>query len=238
MPDLKLLWEIQVLDEQRKELELRLKEGELVEELKSLKIEIEASQLQFRSLKEQYAKLKKELYLKEHESESIRGQIKTIEEKLFSGVVASAKETEKNNMKLEELKSRLKQEDDTIINLMEKQEAVRKQLETLSAGLAAKTESYRRLHGSYLAAQQNYRSSLAQIPLSRQKLLDQVENGLWQKYLEMKTKKKFSDPVAKVEKGTCQKCRVGISFHDLRQLKERKNLVYCSYCGRMLYWEK
>lgn len=238
MPDLKLLWEIQLLDEQRKELESKLKEGELVEELKSLKSEIEVSQSQFKNLKEQYAKLKKELYLKEHESESIREQIKIIEQKLYSGVITSAKEIEKNNMKLEELKSRLKQEDDTTINLMEKQEAMRKQLEALSAGLTEKTGSFRRLHGSYLAAQQNYRSSLAQIPLSRQKLLDRVENDLWQKYVEMKTKKKFSDPVAKVEKGTCQKCRVGISFHDLRQLKERKNLVYCGYCGRMLYWEK
>lgn len=236
MPDLRLLWEIQLLDEQRKELESKLKEGELLEELKALKKEIEEGQSQFKNLKEEYQKLKKELNLREHQSESIGEQIKIIEQKLYSGAITSAKEIEKNSIKLEELKNRLKQEDDAAIGLMEKQESMRVQLETLSTALAEKTESFRRLHGSYLAVQQNYRSSLAQIPLMRQKLLDKVEAGLWQKYLEMK--KKFPDPLAKVEKGTCRKCRVGVSFHDLRHLKEGRELVYCSYCGRMLYWEK
>ncbi|RJQ28523.1 MAG: hypothetical protein C4589_06380 [Peptococcaceae bacterium] len=236
MPDVKLLWEIQILDEKRKELESKLKEGELLGELKSLKNLIEASKSQFKNLKEEYLKLKKELHLKEHDSESIGEQIKIIEQKLYGGVVTSPKEIEKNSMKLEELKVRLKQEDDVALALMEKQESMRLQLEALGAGLAEKTESFRRLHGSYLAVQQSYRSSLAQIPLMRQKLLDMVEAELWQKYLEMK--KKFPDPLAKVEKGTCQRCRVGVSFHDLRYLKEGKDLVHCSHCGRMLYWEK
>ena len=126
--------------------------------------------------------------------------------------------------------------EDEILGLMEDVEEIKAELEKMSAELNAKAEDYRRMYGSHLANQQNIRQQLAQIPLQRQKLLDNLDVDLWNKYLEMK--KKYNDPLARVEKGTCMGCRMGIPYNDMRLLKLGEGLVYCSNCGRLLFWER
>lgn len=236
MPDLKLLWEIQVLDGQKRALEQKLREGQFSEELKSLKAEIEEGRSLFNKLKEEYSNLKKGQKLKEMDVNEANEQLKNLGQKLYDGSITNVKEMNSNSKKLESLKSKVKQTEDDILTYMEKQDELRAKLEKMSAELNNKAEDYRRKHGSLLANQQKVRQLIAQIPLARQKLLDKLEVEIWHKYMDMK--KRFNDPLARVEKGTCMGCRVGITFSELRLLKLGEELVYCSHCGRMLYWER
>jgi len=236
MPDLKQLWEIQVLDGQRKALEQKLREGQISGELKKLKNEIEEGRSIFNKLKEEYNSLKKLLKIKEMDVASASEQLKSLGEKLYGGTITNVKEINTSSKKLESLDEKVKRTEDEILAIMERQDALRFRLEEMSAELNRKAEDYRRKHGSFLANQQKVRQLLAQIPLSRQKLLDKVDADLWHKYTDIK--KRLNDPLARVEKGTCMGCRVGIPFHDLRLLKQGEGLVLCSHCGRMLYWDK
>lgn len=236
MLELKLLWEIQVLDGQRKALEIKLKEGQISEELKALKNEIEDGRTVFNKLKEEYNSLKKDLKVKEINVAATTEQVDNLGQKLYSGSMTSVKEINTNSKKLEGLKDTIRRTEDEMLSMMERRDALRARLEEMSADLNRKAEDYRRMHGSYLANQQKVRQLLAQIPLSRQKLLDRVNGDLWHRYLDMK--KRFSEPLARVEKGICMGCRVGIPFNDLRLLKQGEKLVFCSNCGRMLYWER
>lgn len=236
MPDLKQLWEIQVLDGQRKALEQKLREGQISGELRSLKTDIEEGRSIFNKLKEEYNSLKKVLKMKEMDVTSANEQLKSLGQKLYGGSITNVKEVNTSSKKLESLGEKVKRTEDEILAIMERQDALRSRLEEMSAELNRKAEDYRRKHGSFLANQQKVRQLLAQIPLSRQKLIDKVDVDLWQKYTELK--KRLNDPLARVEKGTCMGCRVGIPFHDLRLLKQGEGLVFCSHCGRILYWDK
>lgn len=236
MPELKPLWEIQALDSQRKSLEVKLREGQMSGELKTLKNEIEESRAVFNKLKEEYNILKKDLKTKELDAAAATEQLENLGQKLYGGSITNVKEMNTSSKKLDSLKDIVKRTEDEMLTIMERRDALRTRLEEMSAGLNRKAEDYRRLHGSYLANQQKVRQLLAQIPLARQKLLDQVDADLWHKYLDMK--KRFSEPLGRVEKGTCMGCRMGIPFNDLRLLKQGEGLVFCSHCGRMLYWER
>lgn len=236
MPDLKLLWEIQVLDGQKRSLEQKLREGQISEELKSLKADIEEGRLLFNKLKEEYSSLKKGQKLKEMDVNAADEQLKNLGQKLYDGSITNVKEMNSNSKKLESLKNKVKQAEDDILASMEKQDELRAKLEKMSAELNSKAEDYRRKHGSLLANQQKVRQMIAQVPLARQKLLDKIDIEIWHNYMDMK--KRFNDPLARVEKGTCMGCRVGITFNELRLLKVGEEMVYCSNCGRMLYWER
>lgn len=236
MPELKELWEIQVLDKQRKELEMQLREGQMSGDLKSLKSKIEEGRVIFNRLKEEYNTLKKELKIKEMETASISRQVDQLGQKLYSGAITCAKEINSSSQKLDSMKEMIGRIEDEMLSIMEHRDKLRNRLEGIGAELNQKAEEFRRLHGSYLANQQRIRKLLAHIPLSRQKLLDKVEAGLWQKYQDLK--KNHSEPLARVEKGICMGCRVGISFQDLRLLKQGEELVFCSRCGKLLYWER
>jgi hypothetical protein len=236
MPDLKLLWEIQVLDGQKKALEQKLREGQYSEELKSLKAEIEKGRALFNKLKEDYSNLKKGQKSKEMDVNEANEQLKNLGQKLYDGSITNVKEINSNSIKLESLKNKVTEAEDDILTFMEKQEELRSKLEKMSAELNSKAEDYRRKHSSLLANQQKVRQLIAQIPLARQKLLDKLDVEIWHRYMDMK--KRFNDPLARVEKATCMGCRVGITFSELRLLKVSEELVYCSHCGRMLYWER
>ncbi|HOV80087.1 MAG TPA: C4-type zinc ribbon domain-containing protein [Bacillota bacterium] len=236
MPELRPLWEVQLLDEQRRELEQKLREGQMSEELKALKNEIEEGRTVFNRLKEEYSLLKKKLKEKEFEASAAAEQAESLGQKLYGGVITNIKEISSSTKKLENLKSMIKKTEDEMLGIMERQDVLREKLEEMSALLNKKSEEFRRQHGSFLANQQKVRGLLAQIPLARQKLLEKIDAEVWHRYLEMK--KKFSDPLARVEKGTCMGCRVGISFDALRRLKMGDGLIYCSNCGRMLFWER
>lgn len=236
MPDFKMLWEIQMLDGQRKALEQKLKEGQISGELKSLKTDIEQGRIIFNKLKEEYNALKKLRKTKEMDVAAATEQIKSLGGKLYGGLITNPKEVNSSSKKLESLDEKVKRTEDEILALMEQQDDLRSRLEGMSADMNRKLEEYRKKHGSLLAGQEKVRQLLAQIPLSRQKMLDRVDADLWQKYTEIQ--KRWHDPLAKVEKATCMGCRVNIPFHDLRLLKQGEGLVLCSHCGRMLYWDK
>lgn len=236
MLDLKPLWEIQVLDGQRKALESKIRDGQISKDLKSLRREIEQGREEFDGLKEKYNGFRKELKIKEMDASAATEQVNVLGQKLYSGAITNIKEINTNTIKLDNLKSTVNRTEAEILDIMEKLESLRDQLEKKSEDLNQKADEFRQLHGTYLANQQKIKSVLAQLPLSRQKILDKLDIDLWNKYQEMK--KKFSDPLAKVEKGICLGCRMSIPFNDLRLLKHGVEMVYCSNCGRLLFWER
>ncbi len=236
MLELKPLWEIQVLDDQKRSLEQKLRDAQISVELRTLKREIESGRAAFNKLKEDYASFKKQIKMKEMDAAAAAEQIRELSEKLYSGAITNVKEIDSSSKKLESLKDKVKRTEDEILAIMEQREELRARLEEMSSKLNNKAENYRQKHGSFLANQQKIRQQLAQLPLARQKLMDKVDPDLWNNYMSMK--KRFNDPLARVEKGTCMGCRVGITFSELRLLKHGEGMVFCSHCGRMLYWER
>lgn len=236
MLDLKPLWEIQLLDGQRKELEIKLKEGQYSKELKALKREIEHGRLEFDELKEKYHSFKKLLKTKEMDATAAVEQVDNLGHKLYSGTITNVKEINSSHIKLDSLKDIVKKTEDDILNIMEQLESLRALLRKKSEDLNRKADEFRKMHGTYLANQQEIKSVLEQLPLSRQKILDGLDIDLWNKYQDLK--KIFNDPLARVEKSICLGCRMGIPFNHLRLLKQGEELVYCSNCGRLLFWEK
>lgn len=236
MLDLKPLWEIQVLDGQRKALEIKIKDGQISKDLKNLKKEIEQGRTEFDGLKEKYNSFRKELKIKEMDATAATEQVNVLGQKLYSGAITNIKEINTSTIKLDSLKNTVNRTEGEILDIMEKLESLRGQLEKKSEDLNKKADEFRKLHGTYLANQQKIKSVLAQLPLSRQKILDKLDIDLWNKYQEMK--KKFIDPLAKVDKGICLGCRMGIPFNDMRLLKHGVEMVYCSNCGRLLFWER
>lgn len=236
MPDLKMLWEIQVLDGRKRALEKKLKGGQIAEELKFLKADIEKGGVLFNKIKEEYNGVKKSQKIKEMDVDSANEQIAILGKKLYDGSITNVKEMNSNSKKLESLKNTVKKAEDEILTSMERQDELRSKLEEMSAELNNKAEDYRGKHSGLLANQQRVRQLIARIPLIRQKMLDKLDVETWQRYMDMK--KRFNDPLARVEKATCMGCRMGITFNELRLLKQGEDIVYCSNCGRMLYWEK
>lgn len=236
MPDLKLLWEIQALDDRKRDLEYKLERARAEEELKPLKVDIEEGGALFNQIKKEYNDIKKNQKAKEMDVKCANEQIKNLEKRLYDGSITNVKEMNANSKELENLINTVRETEDNILLFMEKQDELRAILEKMSTRLNSKADEYRSRHRALLAEQDKIRQLIAQIPLSREKLVGKLDEETWQIYEDMK--ERFNDPLARVEKATCMGCRMGITFNERRMLKHSDELVYCSNCGRLLYWEK
>lgn len=235
MPDLKSLLEVQLHKGKLKALEAKSREEQQPVELKKLRGEIKQGRVAFEKLKETYSGLKNRLKSKEMSAAWSREQADSLGQKLYSGAITNVKEIETNSKKLESLRNAVSQIEDEILEMMEEKDQHRAQLADIAASLTHKTEEYRKMKNLLLTKQQQAKSELDKYQDQINKLIEQLEPGLWSMYQEMQ--KKLPEPLAKVEKETCMGCRMGITYGELRLLKQGEGLVHCGNCGRILYWE-
>ncbi|MDD3653410.1 MAG: C4-type zinc ribbon domain-containing protein [Desulfotomaculaceae bacterium] len=236
MPDLKSLLEIQILDGRIKALETELRKERQSVELKKLRGEIKQGRAAFEKLKETYNVLKNNLNLKEISVAKAREQADSLGQKLYSGVITNVKEMDINSKKLESLTKTVSLAEDEILRLMERKDDIKAQLSEIVAVSTKKIEEYRKIKELLLAKQQQAKGELDKYQDIIQKMIEQLDPGLWNMYRDMKNS--LHEPLARVERGTCMGCRMGISYREMRLLKQGEGLVYCGNCGRILYWEK
>ncbi|HUW65058.1 MAG TPA: C4-type zinc ribbon domain-containing protein [Spirochaetia bacterium] len=236
VPDMKLLWEIQVLDMHRRVLEERLKDQSVPEELKNLKSSIEMAQDELRETREEYGRLKKDVRSFDGEDVKMREELAYIEQQLHERYFSGFPETTGTAQRVTQMKENLKKIEDRQVSLLVVMDRIHKRIDDQGLCLARHKEKYRRLQGTYQMNVENIRRTLSQIPLARQRLIDAVDANLWKRYVQLKTR--FKDPVGKVEKGVCNGCRMAVPFNDLKRLKMNDGVVYCGNCGRLLYWER
>lgn len=235
MPDMKLLWEIQVLDTQRCALEERLKDQSVPGELRNLKNSIDMAQEELKETREEYGRLKMEMRIFRQEDAAMREQIACIERELQEGLSPLAGD-QVTLQRVQALKENLRRLEERCASLTAVMERIHRRIEEEAVCLFRHREKYRRLQTTYQLNMDNIRKALAQIPLTRQRLIDAVDSGLWKRYVQLRTR--FQDPVARVARGACQGCGTGVPFVDLKRLKEDEGVVQCVNCGRLLYWER
>jgi len=236
MPELKSLWEIQILEEKNRRLKQKLIETKAPQDMKILKKEIDGERVAYSELKENYDALKKDLKKKEMEVNAAAEQLESLSRRLYGGDMTNVKEINSTSKKIDALKERIEREENDLLYMMEKQELLLSSLEEMGNRLKEKISTYHRMQNANLADRQKAEQLLAQNSTAWEKLVDKLDEELWGKYLIMK--KKVNNPLARVVKGICRGCQVGVSFNDLRFLKQGKGPVFCNNCGRMLYWEK
>ncbi|MDA8334554.1 MAG: C4-type zinc ribbon domain-containing protein [Peptococcaceae bacterium] len=236
MPDMKLLWEIQVLDMHRRLLEERLKDQSVPEELKNLKNSIDLAQEELQETREEYGRLKKDIRAFDVEDVKMREEIASIERELFSRYGTDSPEGVATAERVQLLKEKLKRLEGRQVSLLEVMERIHRRIDEQGRCLSRHKEKYRRLQTTYQMNVENIRKTLSQIPLNRQRLIDAVDAGLWKRYVQLKTR--FKDPVGKVEKGICNGCHAPVPFSELKRLKLQDGVVNCPACGRLLYWER
>gem|GEM_PF-1091604 len=235
MPNMKLLWEIQVLDMHRRVLEERLKDQTVPAELKNLKNSIDLAQEELKETREEYGRLKMEMRLFDQEDVQMREQIACIERELREGLPPGARD-HVTLQRVRTLKENLQRLEERSASLTAVMERIHRRIEEQALCLIRHKEKYRRLQATYQLNVENIRKTLAQIPLARQRLIDAVDSGLWKRYVQLRTR--FQDPVGRVAKGICHGCGMPVPFNDLKRLKMNDGMVHCANCGRLLYWER
>ncbi|MPZ48377.1 MAG: hypothetical protein GEU75_03535 [Dehalococcoidia bacterium] len=160
-------------------------------------------------------------------------KIKPLEERLYGGSVRNPKELTDLQKEDEGLKARRRVLDDEALSLIETVEAATGALNAAQGGLR-RTEidwqaDQERLRADQTQAQQES-ARLQEERSLRTQGMDRSALGLY----ENLRKAKQGRGVARIERTTCQGCRVSLPTHVVQRVRTGATLVQCPRCERIL----
>ncbi|WP_031513366.1 zinc ribbon domain-containing protein [Desulfofalx alkaliphila] len=232
MINLQKLWDMQQLEARQGKIERMLKQNDIVLELRRIKRNIEAGQREFKSMKERYRALEREIDQEDYQVGELKKQITELNGKLFGGEMLNKKEIAGAEKRIAALKRQVNETENAGIMLLEEQEILKNKLLKLSEILKEQREEFYLLRERYYQMQKKNQDELSQIIQSKEKLSQGIDGEVMQLFYKMQ--EKLKKPVAKVEDGVCGGCHMTVTFDKLKELKKNK-IVKCDNCGRLIF---
>ena len=216
--------EIESAEQASARAQARLNEDE---ELRQAKDKIEKSQSELNDLLHQQ---------KENDwaISDITAKITVTSESLYSGRVRNPKELTSLQQELESLKHQRDPLEEKAMTLMEKIEVVQSHLEKLDVELHVVEGRLREEHKALHAQIDELTAKLATLKEQRAQDVASISPDEVRFYSD--SKKRQGIAVARVEQGTCGRCRISLSSAELQRARSGK-VVQCSSCSRILFFE-
>lgn len=234
MSDMRKLWQLQMLEEQQNKLKDRGSDPELVKQLRMLKGAIEAGQNQLKELKNRYDGAGEQVNHLAKRAQEIKDKINSINEKIYDGSL-QVKEIGTYQQRLEKLKNEMLELEDRQLDQMQQREDIKQQWQQLQNGYKEDKEKFKELHRRYTQAKEELKTQTQSFEGETQAVLSSIEGHLLKEYRRLK--ERFANPVGRVSKDTCTGCHLSVTFEKIKQLRHGQPPVFCSNCGRLLYWD-
>jgi len=168
----------------------------------------------------------------EWELEDLRNSIAQISKKLYDGKIKNPKELLSLEQEVKLFKTKLRQKEDSLLDLMAEVEEEQGKIK-LDTERLAELEGEWKQEQEVLARQQvEAERQLAELSQKRQISASEVAPQPLELYERIRLRK--GQAVAKVEQGRCQGCHLNLSMHELQQARAGA-VAQCSSCGRILY---
>ncbi|MFQ5924818.1 MAG: zinc ribbon domain-containing protein [Dehalococcoidia bacterium] len=184
--------------------------------------------------RERLAELERTQRLGEGEVEDLRAKTALLEERLYSGSVRNPKELTSLQEQVEHLKKRRRGQEDRLLDIMTEVEAVQQRVDSKSEELAGMEGSWQEEQNSLAREQAELRAALVTLEQRRPELMARIDSASLELYQALRVKRQ-GRAVAKVERGTCQGCRIILPMTELQRARMGEEIVQCSSCERIFY---
>lgn len=190
---------------------------------------------EYATSKERLEELQRQQSRHEQEIAAIDSRRKTEEGRMYSGVINSEKEHEALRNELASLRSRKRDLEDALLEIMEEQEQLESSVESLKQrhtdlnGKIGELESARDAAATDIDAELNERRA------ERDKIAAELPEEIRDYYEELKTRKQ-DIAVAALQGTVCAGCRLQLTPTELEEVEERvaRGLAKCPQCDRIV----
>lgn len=211
------------------------KQQEILNEI-NLRLSENSALLQAR---ENLSKLKSQLDQKEKQQRDLEWQVEDLENnfrfvnaKLYGGAIKNPKELVSLEKEAEILKSKIKQTEEELLEVMAEIEKMRHKVD-------ASQEELKRLEVEWQAEQKILAGKLAEteaklteLGQKRDHIVHQIDSQSLETYRNLKLRKGLA--VVRVEQGKCQGCHITLPVSEWQKVRSG-DLAHCSSCGRILF---
>jgi uncharacterized protein len=167
----------------------------------------------------------------EYEIEDLRGSIKQLNDKLYSGKGQNPKELVSLEKELDIFKTKLRQREDDLLDLMAEIESIEDRIKIDGQKLKKLEDEWQTEQKELTEKQAGVKSRLSELHRQRTAMASDIARQALELYEVIRSRK--GQAVAKIEQGRCQGCRLNLAVNELQRARAG-DLIQCSSCGRIL----
>jgi predicted nucleic acid-binding Zn-ribbon protein len=233
-PDMGLPGQLYRLQQLDQELERQQKIIKDTDEQLGKNEGLSEAQSKFASQEQRLAEVAKSQKTVEWELEDLQEKINHLSKRLYGGTIKNPKELVNLEQEVKDFRNKLTNKENELLELMTQAETIQSRVEASAEELEALTQEWQQEQEELRQTKVDAESRLAKLSPSRQDLAQQIDHEALKLYEQIRATKK--QPVAKVEQGRCQGCRITLPT-GLWQRAKAGDLVQCGSCARILYLE-
>jgi predicted nucleic acid-binding Zn-ribbon protein len=170
----------------------------------------------------------------EWQIDDLRQKIEPLEKKLYGGTIRNPKELADLQQDVESLKRRQRGLEDRDLEIMVAVEEAQKEAEEAQRALAEAEEAWNAEQERLQQEQASLRQEIEGLEARRTEQARLIEPATLRLYDALRDTRQ-GIAVAKVERGTCQACRISLPMNVLHRARSGAELVQCTSCERILY---
>ncbi len=167
----------------------------------------------------------------EYEIEDLHASIKKLSDKLYGGKEKNPKELVSLEKELDIFKTRLRQKEDDLLDVMAEIESFEDKIKLNSEKLKRIEEEWQRDQAELTQKQSAAKDRLSDLHHQRKAVAAEITKQTLDLYEGIRSRK--GQAVAKIEQGRCQGCRLNLAVNELQRARAG-DLIQCSSCGRIL----
>lgn len=231
MNTIKQLHDLQEIDLRTEELETSLTNVrvKLADESPIISAKQEAAQLELR-----LEAINTNRRTAERTISDLQEKLQKVETRLYGGEIKNPRELEATEEERSFIGDQQREQEDALLEIMvvadEAESGFRKSHETLERLENARPNEVAELKETETSLSEE----LTSLRKDRERMAPTLEANQYRTYESLR-KSKNGRAVAKVERGTCQGCRLTLSTMELQRTRSAQGIVQCSSCRRILY---
>lgn len=167
------------------------------------------------------------------ESQDLDAKIAPLETKLYDGSIINAKDLTDLQKEVESLKARRGALDEEGLGVLETLEAATSALETARERLRELELRWKQDVQDLTATRERAQAEMARLDQERVARAEGMDRALLGLYDTLRPKKS-GRAVARIERGTCQGCRLSLPTHIAQRARSASAVVQCPSCERIL----
>jgi len=166
--------------------------------------------------------------------DDLQKNVSKLNDKLYGGKVGNPKELMSLEQDKESLKTRLGQQEDELLELMNEEEETQKKIKIQSEQLGNLEVEWQKEQEILMQKRGEVEGHLLEFEKKRQEFASTIDSQAHSLYEGIRSRKGHA--VVKVEQGRCQGCRITLPVNEWQRTKSGA-VVQCGSCGKILYLE-
>lgn len=212
---------------------LQLQKGDLPFMIDETESDLEFKLTTKNELEENIKKGEADRRMFQMEIEACNEKLKQYEEQLYK--VQTNKEYDAISLEIDTKKMEIKELENKILQSMEDEEDLKKNIEELEGDLKKLKEQLAEYRNELSEIMQHTEAEEARLAKERQVIVTEIDRRYQNQYDRIR-KAKAGLAVVPIKKSSCGGCFSAVPPQKIIEIREMNRLFTCEYCGRILIW--